>query len=76
MTNELLRISSLSFFVSISYHTSRVLSSVLDNFFEKIFRSVFIHQFCIIVYIHQVRQLVILLPGSSLVRGVRHIKIS
>lgn len=41
MTNELLRISSLSFFVSISYHTSRVLSSVLDNFFGKIFSVVF-----------------------------------
>lgn len=37
MTNELLRISSLSFFVSISYHTFPHLSSVLDNFFGKIF---------------------------------------
>lgn len=45
MTNELLRISSLSFFVSISYHTSRVLSSVLDNFFEKIFRASFLYTY-------------------------------
>lgn len=67
MTNELLRTSSLSFFVSISYHTSRVLSSVLDNFFEKNFRSVFIHQLCIIMDTHQVRQLAIFLPGSSFV---------
>ena len=37
MTNELLRTSSLSFFVSISYHIFPHLSSVLDNFFEKIF---------------------------------------
>lgn len=57
MTNELLRTSSLSFFVSISYHTFPHLSSVLDNFFGKIFRSFFIHQFCIIVGTHQVRQL-------------------
>ena len=55
MTNELLRSSSLSFFVSISYHTFPLLSSVLDNFFGKFFWSVFIHQFCIIVYTHQVR---------------------
>lgn len=41
MTNELSSISSLSFFVSISYHTFSVLSSVLDNFFEKIFWSFF-----------------------------------
>ena len=75
MTNELLRTSSLSFFVSISYHTFPHLSSVLDNFFEKIFWSFFIHQLCIIVDTHQVRQLAILLPGSSFVRVVRHIKI-
>lgn len=62
--------------MSISYHTFPVLSSVLDNFFGKIFRSFFIHQFCIIVDTHQVRWFVILLPGSSLVKGVRHIKIS
>lgn len=37
MTNELLRTSSLSFFVSISYHTFLHLSSVLDNFFGKNF---------------------------------------
>lgn len=43
MTNELLRTLSLSFFVSISYHTFPHLSSVLDNFFGKIFWSVFIH---------------------------------
>lgn len=55
MTNELLSTSSLSFFVIISYHIFPYLSSVLDNFFGKIFRSVFIHQFCIIVYTHQVR---------------------
>ena len=55
MTNELLRTSSLSFFVSISYHTFPHLSSVLDNFFGKIFWSFFIHQFCIIVDTHQVR---------------------
>ena len=55
MTNELLRISSLSFFVIISYHTFPHLSSVLDNFFGKIFRSVFIHRLCIIVDTHQVR---------------------
>ena len=41
MTNELLRTSSLSFFVSISYHTFPHLSSVLDNFFGKIFSVVF-----------------------------------
>ena len=76
MTNELLRISSLSFFVIISYHTFPHLSSVLDNFFGKIFRSVFIHRFCIILYTHQVRQLAILLPGSSSIGVVRHIKIS
>lgn len=76
MTNELLRISSLSFFVSISYHTFPRLSSILDNFFGKIFRSIFIHQFCIIVDTHQVRQLAILLPGSSFVGFARHIKIS
>ena len=76
MTNELLRTSSLSFFVSISYHTFPHLSSVLDNFFGKIFRSVFIHQFCIIVYAHQVRWFEMFLPGLSSVRVVRHIKIS
>lgn len=75
MTNELLRTSSLSFFVIISYHTFPRLSSVLDNFFGKIFRSFFIHQFCIILYTHQVRQLATLLPGSSFVGFVRHIKI-
>ena len=63
MTNELLRISSLSFFVIISYHTFPHLSSVLDNFFGKIFRSVFIHQLCIIVYTHQVRGVVIFSSG-------------
>lgn len=75
MTNELLRTSSLSFFVIISYHIFPHLSSVLDNFFGKIFRSFFIHQLCIIMDTHQVRQLAIFLPGSSLVRVVRHIKI-
>lgn len=55
MTNELLRTSSLSFFVIISYHIFPHLSSVLDNFFGKIFWSFFIHQLCIIVYTHQVR---------------------
>ena len=63
MTNELLRTSSLSFFVSISYHTFPHLSSVLDNLFGKIFWSVFIHQFCIIVYTHQVRGVVIFPSG-------------
>lgn len=50
MTNELLRTPSPSFFVSISYHTFRVLSSVLDNFFGKIFRVFFIRQLCIILH--------------------------
>lgn len=50
MTNELLRTPSLSFFVSISYHTFPHLSSVLDNFFGKIFWVLFIHQFCIILH--------------------------
>ena len=55
MTNELLRTSSLSFFVSISYHTFPHLSSVSDNFFGKIFREFFIHQLCIIAHTHQVQ---------------------
>lgn len=45
MTNELLRTSSLSFFVSISYHTFPHLSSVLDNFFGKIFQASFLHTY-------------------------------
>lgn len=78
MTNELLRIPSLSFFVSISYHTFPRLSSVLDNFFGKIFRSVFIHQFCIILhsFIQSSGAMVCGVSlGSSSVGAVRHIKI-
>lgn len=50
MINELLRTSSLSFFVSISYHTFPHLSSVLDNFFGKIFWSVFLYTYTSVVY--------------------------
>lgn len=76
MTNELLRSSSLSFFVSISYHTFPHLSSVLDNFFGKIFWLFFIHQLCIIVDTHQVRWFEMFLSGRHSSGGMRHIKIS
>lgn len=50
MTNELLRISPLSFFVSISYHTFPRLSSVLDNFFEKIFQGSFLYTYTSVLH--------------------------
>lgn len=63
MTNELLRTSSLSFFVSISYHTFPHLSSVLDNFFGKIFSVGF---YTSVVYNHQVRGVVVFPSGRHL----------
>lgn len=50
MTNELLRISPLSFFVSISYHTFPHLSSILDNFFGKIFRGSFLYTYTSVLH--------------------------
>lgn len=50
MTNELLRISPLSFFVIISYHIFPHLSSVLDNFFGKIFRGSFLYTYTSVLH--------------------------